>query len=465
MSESRKRNILADELAYDWESKRDELEASLASVPSGDRRWLLDDALCQANGDHLIVCDPQDTFGATCAQPYTWRDPATLPRLHWLFGRYLLRGALALVAAPGGVGKTSWMTAVSLSLASGQAILGKPLYEGGQRVWLWGLEDDQEQLARQIAANAIHHGISEADCEGRLHVSSSLGGLGRDRLEMCCATQDDGEFKLSEDTFGRIELAVIDAKIDILIVDPFISSHSAREQDNGAMDAIAKRWALLAKQTNCAVVLVHHTRKTNGESVDVEAVRGAGALVNAARVVLLLNRMTPDQAAAMGVDEDSERMLTFSVTMGKSNRSAPGNDQWYRLESVSLGNGGESPSDEVGAVRAWQPADAMADVTMLQLVEAQSIVGGGEWRSDPRASDWVGKAVGHILGHDPGDKKVGRPKIRQIIDRWLADGYFRIERRVDPATRKSREFVMIGRVARAGDSADHGAKWMPGDDL
>lgn len=44
-------------------------------------------------------------------------------------------------------------------------------------------------------------------------------------------------------------------------VDPFVSSHAVNENGNNAIDAVVKTWARIAKECNCAVDLVHHSRK------------------------------------------------------------------------------------------------------------------------------------------------------------------------------------------------------------
>jgi RecA-family ATPase len=54
---------------------------------------------------------------------------------------------------------------------------------------------------------------------------------------------------------------LIARNVDVLVIDPFVSSHGVNENDNSAIDAVAKTWARIAKRANCAIVLVHHSRK------------------------------------------------------------------------------------------------------------------------------------------------------------------------------------------------------------
>ena len=65
-------------------------------------------------------------------------------------------------------------------------------------------------------------------------------------------------------------------KLDVLIIDPFVSCHRVTENDNNAIDAVTKAWARVADAANCAVELVHRVRKGEQE-VTVESARGGGS--------------------------------------------------------------------------------------------------------------------------------------------------------------------------------------------
>lgn len=368
---------------------------------------------------------------------FAWPEPGSIPIRAWLLGHWLLRGVVIALAAPGGLGKSALVAGVALSLASGRPLLRKPVYGGACRVLLWNLEDDQEELARQITAGALAHGVTAADCGDRLFVASALGGLGLPPMSLTTASQDDGIFRLDEAAFQQIERAIEALKIDVLIIDPFVSSHHARENETEHMDRILKRWALLAKRMNIALVIVHHTRKTNGEKADADSVRGSGAIVNAARVVLVLNRMTPKEATDFNLADEDERRRLFSVDLGKANRSPPEAIEWFRLESVAIGNG-----DEVGAVVPWSAPDLIGDINALQIVEAMGLIERGAWRSDPRAKDWVGHAIGAAVGQDS-KSPAGRTVLRMVLSQWLSEGRIELVKRRDEGARKDFEFVQV----------------------
>lgn len=207
------------------------------------------------------------------ATPYLWRSPETLPKRDWRYGRLLVRKFLSTTVAPGGVGKSSLVTAEALAQASGKPLLGvRP--ERPLRVWLWNLEDPQDETARRIHAAALHFGLTAEDIGDRLFVDS-----GREQRLVIGAATRNGAVIVRPVVDGLI--AEIKARqVDIVVIDPFVSCHEASENDNGAMDKIAKEWAAVADRGDCAVHLVHHTRKLGGAETEVttESSRGAKAL-------------------------------------------------------------------------------------------------------------------------------------------------------------------------------------------
>src|SRR3546814_1070869 len=124
-------------------------------------------------------------------------------------------------------------------------------------------------------------------------------------------------------------------QVDVLTVDPFVSSHGlSDENDNAAMDMVAKQWGRIAKAANCSVVLVHHSKKLNGADVTMESSRGASSLGDAARGGLALNTMKPEEACIFGIAPDKRRQF-FRADDAKPNR-APAKSEEHTSELQSL---------------------------------------------------------------------------------------------------------------------------------
>lgn len=236
-------------------------------------------------------------------------------------------------------------------------------------------------------------------------------------------------------------------RLDVVIIDPFVSSHRVTENDNNAIDLVAKRWGKIADVTNTAIELVHHTRKTNGNETTVEDGRGAVSLLNAARSARVLNAMSKDERERAGV-KPSEAY--FRVENGKANLAPPSEGaDWYQVASVDLGNGSEyEPSDNVGAVRRWKWPDPFDGVTAGDLYAVQKAIEAGQWRESPQAKDWAGKAVADALGLDL-DDKADRQKVKALLGTWIKAEALRTVTAPD-GTRQERVWIEVGRWAEVG---------------
>lgn len=380
-----------------------------------------------------VIATAQASVRERRATPASYPGATTIPPRPWLFGRWLQRGIVTAMIAPGGVGKSSLVQGMALSLASGREILGKTVYGGPLRVWSWNLEDGPDNLARGRIAAMLHHRVSEAECGDRLFVDSGPAGA-----TLCTAVEDRAGFTIIEPEFQGIVDAIKQDNIDALIVDPFVSSHCIDENDNNRVDAVVKRWAGVADETGCSIVLVHHSRKMNGEAVTGDSARGASALNNAARTTLVLNRMTLDQAEGWGVDPAKAKSY-FSVADDKHNMAPAEAADWFELIGVSLDNArGPHDADNVGVVTRWTPPKAMDGVDASHLFAVQRVLHAGTyWQSAQSPTGWAGEVVANIMKLDASDPR-SKKKIEGMLKVWLKSGALKIDMRRDPLKKDQR---------------------------
>lgn len=382
-----------------------------------------------------------DENPAITATPFAWKNPATIPLRPWVYGRWLLRNTITAVVAPGGVGKSALMASTVLALATGRELLGKTVWGGPQRVWYWNLEDDHDELSRQIHAAALRHGVSREDCGDRLFVDSGLDGS-----TLCIAVEDRDGFRILQPVVEALVAELRARKIDVLIVDPFVSSHGVSENDNGAIDAVAKEWARVAKRAGCSIVLVHHTRKLSGQKVTAEMSRGAVALISAARTALVLNRMDSDEADRFGITSDKDRRQYFNVQDDKHNRAPPEAAEWYRIDGVDLGNGDDDQAgDNIGVVVRWTPPDAFDGLSLQDLYEVQQRLKERDWADNVQASDWAGIAVAEVIGADL-ESKADKARVKSLLRSWKETGALKVERREDPGKGRDKPFLIVGKA-------------------
>jgi hypothetical protein len=306
-------------------------------------------------------------------EPFTWPDPASLAPRPWLLGVQALAGYVTAIVSPGGVGKTALSIGMALSVAANRPLLEHRVWVPGP-VWIWNLEDGRDELVRRVAAAAKHYRLDRATC-APIYINS-----GRDR-PLCVARLAPNADGVTSVTHPDEEALTREAKargVRMIVVDPFVSSHDLDENSNGHMAAAMAAWARIAAAVNCAVILVHHTRKgaTGG---NIEDARGGSAIAAAARVGLTLARMDDDAGERFNIAQ-AERWRYVRVDDAKANL-APRADKaaWFRLASVELGNATATyPSgDSIQVAEPWTPPDVFEDVTPEQTNRALDIIDAG----------------------------------------------------------------------------------------
>ncbi|OOO25766.1 ATPase [Agrobacterium sp. YIC 4121] len=373
------------------------------------------------------------------ATAFKWIDPKTLPRREFAYGSHFIRKYVSVTVSPGGLGKTSSSIAEALAMVSGRALLGtKPPKR--LRTWIFNAEDPRDEMERRIMAACIHYKLKPADLEGHLFLDS-----GREQ-ELCVAIED-------KKAGVRIQQPIVEAVveqierngIDVMIVDPFVSTHGVNENDNGAIDKVAKLWAQIADYTNCSIDIVHHLRKVADREATVEDARGAVSLIGAARSVRVLNRMSEEQAGEAGIDK-ADRFSYFYTTYGKSNLTPLSHKaEWRHLVSTPLGNGTglAQPQDFAPVVTEWHwpsAEDVAGDLTEDQRASILAAVSASDYKKSPKAKNWVGGAVAYAVGLDL-DDNVQRKRAASLVTALMREGALVEREERDPVRRELAVFV------------------------
>lgn len=389
-----------------------------------------------ANDNTPLPPQPQSPITATA---FKWIDPKTLPRREFAYGSHFIRKYVSVTVSPGGLGKTSSSIAEALAMVSGRALLGtKPPKR--LRTWIFNAEDPRDEMERRIMAACIHYKLKPADLEGHLFLDS-----GREQ-ELCVAIED-------KKAGVRIQQPIVEAVveqierngIDVMIVDPFVSTHGVNENDNGAIDKVAKLWAQIADYTNCSIDIVHHLRKVADREATVEDARGAVSLIGAARSVRVLNRMSEEQAGEAGIDK-ADRFGYFYTTYGKSNLTPLSHKaEWRHLVSTPLGNGTglAQPQDFAPVVTEWQwpsAEEVAGDLTEDQRASILAAVSASDYKKSPKAKNWVGSAVAYAVGLDL-DDNVQRKRAASLVTALMREGALVEREERDPVRRELAVFV------------------------
>lgn len=373
------------------------------------------------------------------------RAAASIPPRPWLYGTHALRGFVTVLVAAGGTGKSMWALTVACSMATGRALLGQHVHAQAN-AWYLNLEDPLDEIDRRLAATAIKHGLQDEELAGRLFLNS-----GRDRRLCIAAKGENGATILYPDKAAVIE-GCLENRIGVIVVDPFVKSHGLEENSNGDMDAAVTAWSEIASEANCAVILVHHTRK--GSTVDVEAARGGKALTDGARVALTMCSMQEDEAERLGVPV-KERLRYVRLDDAKANLAARAiRATWFAIEAVDLGNGtSEYPEgDRVATLVSWTPPSAFEGMTDQQANEVLDRIHEGFEPGIPfspsnagKSTRWAGVPVMEAIGCDEAQAK-------RIIGTWIENKVLSIIDCQD-GKRRTRKGITVNDAKRPGPAA------------
>lgn len=291
--------------------------------------------------------------------PYTLQtlgavNEISIPPRSWVLGRHLLKGKVTVLIAPPGVGKSTASLTWAMSIATGKNLFDLPVHESGA-VAVINNEDDMDEMHRRIAAVQKFHKIQKSELDGKFFLQS-----GEEQQLIIAKRNPQSKAIYPYHKDDLIEFCV-ENKIKALFVDPFLETHEADENDNRQISEVARMYREVAQKADCAVCLIHHTRKQQGQSSaghagNMDSGRGASSLIGVARIVCTLYDMSESDAKHYGVSED-DRYLYLRLDDAKANLSLKSHQAcWYRRETVQLMNG-----DSVGVLRvAYDIQNALA---------------------------------------------------------------------------------------------------------
>lgn len=205
----------------------------------------------------------------------------------YILDGYIPKGVLALLIAYMKTGKSTLVYRLIVSVAQGISFLSRKTEAGS--VLILAVEEHQRDIERRLR----RFGMTETD-PIYVHV---------------------GPVHDQTDIFGDIKNFIIEKKIVLLVVDSLSRFWTVQDENNN-MEVIRAVSPLLeiARETNAAVLLVHHERKSGGE--DGRSIRGGSALFGLVDQAIFLERR-PGEASnkrvlkTLGRYEDSPPELVI----------------------------------------------------------------------------------------------------------------------------------------------------------
>jgi hypothetical protein len=359
---------------------------------------------------------------------------------------YLIRGEVTVMPAPGGSGKTAIAVGMAVEVTtagSGKERLGEKVFGQNLTAVYFSGEESTNELRRRICAFCLQHGVPEPEIARLL-----IAGADDERVAAICFFEIDkrGRTTFNDTGFASLEAALQKLRPALVVLDPLVTfCGSGSVSENSAVAPMMKKLKALALAYDCAILLLHHTKK-GGQSGDVEAALGAVSLPNLSRCGIMPVPMTEDDARAVGV-LPSERGPYIKLVNAKQNFVPRSTESpWYELHNIELPNA-EPPiyphGDRVQAVtRVILPfassatragSDPTVKKALLNLIDRGKAVNGQVY---PYSPSLAGKDNDRLLLNDakeavteataprewhPGDLEavIGRAITSMLHDGWL----------------------------------------------
>lgn len=375
-------------------------------------------------------------------RPFEVRKAEDIPRRDWLLGTTIQRGVVSATVAPGGAGKSILTLAEAISLASdgnskrydhppGIGLLGQQ-QAPGLRIGYLGMEDTPDEQELRARGIIDHYQVDDA------HLSERLFRLEAD-VGFKIATTVRGDI-VDCSGVGRLKESIVKFKLDLVIIDPFVSAHSVPENDNGAIDHIVKTLGKVAKLTNCAIHLVHHASKSGDRALGLDSARGASSFRDGMRSLRMLSNMTLEECKKFGLDA-KERYRFKKIHSVKGNNSPGGGDLWFEMISHDLGQG-----DSVGVPVPWTPptcAPPSLNDEEYKTVMDIFLKDGPHWKHSA-ANEWVGHAIAKALGIDVSDN-IEKKRVERLLEELCQQGVLEEYRPRDAARGKDRPALRLNK--------------------
>jgi hypothetical protein len=284
-----------------------------------------------------------------------------IPPRDWEVPGLLMRKQVTVVVAPSGSGKSLLTIQMGLAFGDGQPWANwRP--RSKLRVLMVNSEDDILEQRRRFAAALRVMNVDRDGIADKVILADSSHGI------IIAKFHSNTKTMVATPLLERLVETVKRHQVDWICVDPFAETFEG-EENNNELKWAAILWREVARRCNVAVILVHHTKKyAHDMAGDVDAARGASALIGVARIVSTLFGMSKTEAQVMSVTEENRHdYLRYDDAKANLNKKSPF-AKWFKKISITLDNArGDIPGDEVGALEPWTPPGLMDGITDVDI--------------------------------------------------------------------------------------------------
>jgi hypothetical protein len=371
----------------------------------------------------------------------------------WVARGFALRGAVTHLAAAGGTGKTQFTLQAAIAFALGEDFAGYHPMRAIKTAFVSG-EEPIEELQRRIAAIVIDRvGCDQAKIDAfMLRLEGMLFTYAGKAVALVGKRfNDKNELDIVRTRFhDKLKTDIRDNSIDLVILDPIARLHSGLDENSSEMQELHNAGDDIATKANCSVVMVHHIRKSSKGLVDDQsAARGASALTDAARVVVMMANMTDIEAELyLPKDQQKDFMRFCKLADPKQNYDLNSGVKWFHKCSVELPVKLEDGSPDCRMVlKKWRPDPSRVVLGAAWLQEFLDKIEAGFGEGEFYTTSTMG----------PRDKRAdaliesyGVPKqaSRAALALLVSAGVLGTAKRISPASKREVEIYIV--LSRTG---------------
>ena len=268
-------------------------------------------------------------------------EAAIAPR-PWLLGRWLLRRELtALIAAPGG-GKSLFSLMLACHGAVGTPFAGQHWPDGPVKSIVYDAEDSIAELSRRVHAICK---VCNLDVE-QVKRNVNLSGSEETALLITKGSPPVINYEKVKELIDR----AVEQGVSFIAIGPLADIHEGNENDPQEMNFTLSSLAFVAKETNAAVMITHHTAKpplvsSASWSGSQYAGRGSSAIPGKARIVLTMFPASAEDVMEFGIPA-MKKSEYVKLDGAKSSYSKRPPAAFFHWETAVLNSG-----DDVGVLK------------------------------------------------------------------------------------------------------------------
>lgn len=307
-------------------------------------------ALPQAHfGDVKVIEPPPQAPARTARESGVYMgnapNPNDLTPRPWKVDRLLMNGDVTVLGGMGAAGKSMLELVLAAHWALGLdygpfklRVPGVPL-----RSMIYNAEDDRGEQGRRLLAICSVYGFDY------YKVRENIAFMDDRAFDLCLAAFAGGVPTIEQAAVQFVCDAAIQERVDVIIFDPLVNIHRCAENDNGQMRHVISVLRWIARQTNTAILTAHHTgkRTAQADKGDPDVFRGGGAIVNSARVAVLMSGVTDADAKNLGVKaEDRHKYVRIDNAKGNYGPKVGEAIAWLEWQSEKILTG-----DVIGVVK------------------------------------------------------------------------------------------------------------------